>query len=200
MRIRLILTVALAFSVGALAAVILLPKERAVTAQSGRALIGGPFTLKNQKGEIVKDSNFRGKYMLVSFGYTYCPDICPAELSVMSNALEKLGDQADKVVPIFITIDPDRDTADQLALYLQSFHPRMVGLTGTAEQIKEAASAYRVYYAKADGGSPDSYLMDHSTFMYLMDSKGEYITHFGYGITPDDLASRISDAMKKGAA
>lgn len=201
MRMRLIVIVGVAFAVGALAAIGLFQTKRPNVTYTGKALIGGPFTLKNQKGQTVTDKDFGGQYMLVSFGYTYCPDICPAELQVISNAMEKLGDKAEKVTPLFITIDPERDTVSQLAGYMQSFHPRMIGLTGTKEQIKQAASAYRVYYTRAEGGgSNEDYLMDHSTFIYLMDPKGEYLTHFPYGISAADLADRISAEMNKPAA
>ena len=201
MRARLIFIIVIAFSVGVLIAVLIGTGRSPIAVHSGKALIGGPFTLTDQNGTLVSDSDFRGKYMLVSFGYTYCPDICPAELNVMSEALKKLGSDAQNIVPIFITIDPQRDTVEQMANYVSSFHPRMVGLTGTEEQIKEAAGAYRVFYSRADGdGAGDSYLMDHSTFMYLMNPKGEYVTHFGYGISADDLAARLSQAMDDSGA
>lgn len=196
MRARLIFIIVIAFSVGALIAILLGTGRSLISLQSGKALIGGPFTLTDQNGRTVSDSDFRGKYMLVSFGYTYCPDVCPAELNVMSEALKKLGSDAENIVPVFITIDPARDTVEQMANYVSSFHPRMVGLTGTEAQIREAAGAYRVFYSKADGDAAgDGYLMDHSTFMYLMNPEGEYVTHFGYGISPDELATRLSRAM-----
>jgi protein SCO1/2 len=201
MRARLIFIIVIAFSAGALIAILLGTGWSPISLQSGKALIGGPFTLTDQSGRTVSDSDFRGKYMLVSFGYTYCPDVCPAELNVMSEALKKLGSDAQNIVPIFITIDPQRDTVGQMANYVSSFHPRMVGLTGTEEQIREAAGAYRVFYSKADGdGAADSYLMDHSTFMYLMNPKGEYVTHFGYGISTAELVARLSQAMDASGA
>lgn len=200
MLIRVVLIVTVAFSIGVLGAIFLRQTDQSGVAQSGKALIGGPFTLTNQNGQTVTEKTFRGKYMLVTFGYTYCPDICPAELNVISAAMEKIGNKAGEIVPIFITIDPKRDTVEQIETYMSSFHPQMVGLTGNEEQIKQAASAYRVYYQKADGGpGDDSYLMDHSTFMYLMDPKGDYVSHFGYGISAEDLAARISNAMNEAA-
>ncbi len=200
MLIRVVLIVTVAFSIGVLGAIFLRQTDQSGVAQSGKALIGGPFTLTNQNGQTVTEKTFRGKYMLVTFGYTYCPDICPAELNVISAAMEKIGNKAGEIVPIFITIDPKRDTVEQIETYMSSFHPQMVGLTGNEEQIKQAASAYRVYYQKTDGGpGDDSYLMDHSTFMYLMDPKGDYVSHFGYGISAEDLAARISNAMNEAA-
>ena len=196
MPLRLILIITIAFAIGSLIALTSHQMGAPMATQSGKALIGGPFALTNQKGERVTDETFRGKYMLVSFGYTFCPDVCPAELQLMSNAVDLLGAKAEKVTPIFITIDPERDTVPQIAGYVENFHPRMVGLTGTPEEIKEAASAYRVYYAKAEGASAASgYLMDHSTFLYLMDPQGQYVTHFPYGITREKLADGIAKAI-----
>lgn len=195
MPVRLLFVILIFFAVGSLAALFMRDSFVPSATQSGRALIGGPFVLTNQKGERVADEAFRGKYMLVSFGYTFCPDICPAELQLMTDALNELGPKGDNIVPVFITIDPKRDTVSQIAGYMESFHPRMVGLTGTEEEIKQAAGAYRVYYARADGAADDpNYLMDHSTFIYLMDPKGEYLAHFPYGITKDKLAERLLKA------
>ncbi|WP_088348333.1 MULTISPECIES: SCO family protein [Rhodomicrobium] len=192
---RLLILILVAFAIGAVVAVSVQPPMQSGVVRTGKALIGGPFTLTNQKGERVSDTDFRGKYMLVVFGYTYCPDICPAELQLISSALDKLGTSADKVAPIFITIDPQRDTVEQIRQYIANFSPRIVGLTGTEEEIRAAASAYRVYYTKADGpASADSYLMDHSTFIYLMNEQGEYVTHFPYGVTPEKLAEGIAKA------
>lgn len=196
MSVRLLLVILAAFAAGGLVALTSQTSTPTAT-QSGKALIGGPFTLTNQKGERVTDETFRGKYMLVSFGYTSCPDICPAELQLMANAVDLLGANAEKITPIFITIDPERDTVQQVASYVENFSPRMVGLTGTPEDVKEAASAYRVYYAKAEGASTASgYLMDHSTFIYLMDPQGHYVSHFAYGTTREKLAEAIAKAMR----
>jgi cytochrome oxidase Cu insertion factor (SCO1/SenC/PrrC family) len=196
MPVRLLLVITIAFAVGSLVALTSHQGGVPSATQTGKALIGGPFTLTNQKGERVTDETFRGKYMLVSFGYTSCPDVCPAELQLMANTMDLLGAKSEKVTPIFITIDPERDTVTQVAGYVENFHPRMVGLTGTLEEIKEAAGAYRVYYAKAEGASTASgYLMDHSTFLYLMDPQGLYVTHFPYGITREKLADGIAKAM-----
>ena len=198
MRARLILIILIAFTIGALGAVLLRSGGQPVGQSGGKALIGGPFTLTDQNGRTVTEKDFRGKYTLVSFGYTFCPDICPTELGVMTEALNKLGAKGEAITPVFITIDPKRDTVEQVKNYVGSFHPRFVGLTGTEEQIRQAASAYRVYYAQADGGDAktDAYLMDHSTFIYLMSPEGEYVSHFGYGISADDLAARIEKAIQ----
>jgi len=161
---------------------------------SGKALIGGPFTLVDQTGKTVTDQDFRGRYMLVFFGFTHCPDICPAELQVMSAALDALGPKADSVVPIFITLDPERDTQAAMAAYVKNFGPRFVGLTSSSEQIAAAAKAYRVAYSKFQQDKTSSdYSIDHSALVYLMGKDGEYITHFGFG-TP---ASQMTDTLRR---
>jgi cytochrome oxidase Cu insertion factor (SCO1/SenC/PrrC family) len=163
---------------------------------SGTALVGGPFTLTDQDGRKVTDKDFRGRYMLVFFGYTYCPDFCPTELQVMSVALENLGAKADAIQPIFISFDPERDTPEVLKQYVSNFHPRLVGLTGTAEEIASAAKAYRVYYSKvANSSAPDAYLMDHSTITYLMDREGKFLKHFSYSTDSAAMAKAIEEAI-----
>jgi len=195
MSARLIFIVAAAFIIGAVGAVFIRGGFQPATLTTGKALIGGPFTLTSHKGETVTNKDFHGKIMLVSFGYTYCPDVCPAELSVISTALKKLGEKSRNVAPIFITIDPERDTVEQLDKYMSSFHPQIVALTGSKDAIKEAAGSYRVYYAKSQNASGDDYLMDHSTFIYIMGPDGEYITHVGYGVTADELADKLRQAI-----
>jgi len=165
------------------------------TATSGTAEVGGPFELVDQNGERRRDSDFRGRYMLVYFGYTYCPDVCPTTLLAMSRALELLSESAPKaaeqVVPVFITVDPERDTVAALAAYAPSFHPDLVALTGTPEEIAAAAKAYRVYYAKVEDESAGTYLMDHSSFIYLMGPDGAYRTHFDHLAGPEDIAAGL---------
>jgi protein SCO1/2 len=134
--------------------------------------------------------------MLVSFGYTYCPDICPMELQVISAALDKLGEKAKDIQPIFITIDPERDTQQALAQYIVHFHPRYLALTGSKEAIDKAAKAYRVYYAKSDNSSGGDYLMDHSSIIYLMDKQGTFLKHFSYGTDANALAAAIEAAIQ----
>ncbi len=195
MPLRLVFIVIIAFMVGAMSALLLLREAGDPGAPSqqvsGKALIGGPFSLTDHTGKPVTQDDFKGKLMLVFFGYTYCPDICPAELQVMSAALDALGADAEKVTPVFITVDPARDTVEQMASYVASFHPRLVGLTGSEEAVKQAAKAYRVYYAKAgDANSPD-YLVDHSAFVYLMGRDGNYLTHFSYGTSAEKMAAGI---------
>ncbi len=154
MRARLIAFVIAGFLIGAIAgAGVLLvanPQGGQPVQSSGAALIGGPFSLVGADGKPVTDRDFRGRYMLIFFGFTHCPDICPAELQVIAQALEQLGDKAKTVVPIFITLDPERDTPEAMANYVKSFGPNFVGLTGSPEAIAAAAKAYRVAYAQVE--------------------------------------------------
>lgn len=166
---------------------------------TGDALVGGPFGLTNQDGKRVTDQDFRGKYMLIFFGFTFCPDVCPSELQVMSAALDELGPQGDKIQPVFITIDPERDTPEAMKLYVSNFHPRMVGLTGSEADIAAVAKAYRVYYAKAkspEGAAPGDYLMDHSTILYLMGPDGRFVKHFTYGTDVKTLVDGLRGVVE----
>lgn len=201
MNKRLVLLVAAVFAVGTLLAFTALQLSGrntgpTMTQVSGNPLIGGPFQLIDHTGKRVTEKDFEGGYMLVFFGYTFCPDVCPATLQVMTAALEQLGERADKVTPIFITVDPERDTVEQMASYVANFHERFVGLTGSHEEIGAAAKAYRIYYAKAkDDTSSSEYLMDHSGIVYLMNPKGEYATHFSHQTSPEKMAQGIGNFL-----
>ena len=165
-------------------------------AAAGEALIGGPFSLINTAGEPVTDKTYLGQPMLVYFGFTHCPDICPSGLQVISAALDQLGDRAQKVAPLFFTLDPERDTAPKLAEYLKSFHPRLIGLTGSPEAAAEAAKAYRVYATKVPSeNSPGDYTVDHSGFMYVMDARGKFVTHFAHNASADKIAAALAKAL-----
>ncbi len=153
--------------------------------------IGGEFTLTDQNGVERRPEDFRGKLMLVYFGYTFCPDACPTALQDMSRAIDIMGNKGDAVQPIFITIDPARDTVEQMKLYASNFHPRLVALTGTPEQIAAAAKAYRVYYEKGKSTGGDDYLMDHTSFIYLMGPDGKYLSHFPPGTTAEQMAAAM---------
>ena len=142
----------------------------------------------------MSEQDFAGKPMLIYFGYTFCPDVCPTELSAMSQALDLLGDDAAEIQPVFITIDPARDTTEQMAEYVAHFYPTMVGLTGSVEQVAGAAKAYRVYYARGPG-EDDAYLMDHSSFIYVMDAGGKYRAHFGPNTAPEEMARRLRELL-----
>jgi cytochrome oxidase Cu insertion factor (SCO1/SenC/PrrC family) len=158
---------------------------------SGTATIGAPFTLTDQDGHTRRSSDFAGRFMLIYFGYSYCPDVCPTTLSMMADALAKLGPKAGRVVPIFITIDPERDSPAHLKPYLRAFGPGFVGLTGDLKTITKVAADYRVYFRKhpLDGGN---YGLDHSSVIYLMGPDGKFVTYWDdTAIGPDDLAKDL---------
>ena len=159
----------------------------------GEAAVGGSFTLVDAQNNSVEDTAFRGKYMLVFFGFTHCPDICPTTLTLISNAHATLGKNRDKIVPIFITVDPQRDTPKVVGDYVKHFGDHVVGLTGSEEQIKAAVAAYKVYAGKVESDdSSMGYLMDHSSFLYLMDTNGKYLTHFPSTIPEQALANQLA--------
>ena len=166
--------------------------------------IGGPFALVDHHGNRVTHESYGDKYLLIFFGYTYCPDVCPTELLVFSDALDALGDQAAHVQALFITVDPERDTPDKLAEYLANFHPDLIGLTGTPAEIAEAARAYRVFFRKsptedeeeeAANADPQAYLVDHSSIVYFMGSDGEFIRHFVFGQDAEIVAGEIEKIL-----
>ncbi len=169
----------------------LLPERKDLTI--GKAAIGGPFELVDHNGRTVSHKNYRGEFLLVFFGFTYCPDVCPAALQLVSAAMEKLGPKAKRLRPLFITVDPERDTPEQLKLYLSNFDPRIVGLTGSASQVDAAAKAYRAYYRKVkDPTVTGEYTMDHSAFLYLMNPDGEFVTHFTHATPLETLIKRLA--------
>ncbi len=163
----------------------------------GIVKIGGTFTLVDHDGKARSDGDFRGEHLLIYFGYTYCPDVCPTALSDMAGALDALGADAAKVRPLFITVDPARDTPERLKPYIANFHPRLVGLTGSEAAVTSAAKAYRVYFAKSrTAAAPGDYLVDHTSIIYLMGPDGRYLTHFTHGTTAETMAARIRDNLR----
>jgi protein SCO1/2 len=160
---------------------------------AGVAAVGGPFRLIDQDGKERTERDFRGQFMLVYFGFAFCPDACPTALQAMTVALNQLGKDADQVVPIFITVDPERDTVAQMKTYAQNFHPRLVALTGSPDRIAEAAKNYRVYYAKQKDPNvtADGYLMDHTSIIYLMGRDGRYLAHYTHNSSPGAIAAEI---------
>lgn len=161
---------------------------------TGKMEVGGPFHLTDHTGKPRGDSDFRGRYMLIYFGFTFCPDICPTTLAVMAEALDKLGPDAKKIVPILITIDPERDTPAVLAEYVKAFGPSFVGLTGSVAEIKDVANKFRVYAVKQpldDAPKGGNYGVDHSNVMYLVGPDGKVIHFYTEAISPDDLAKDL---------
>jgi len=158
---------------------------------SGRAPVGGPFELTDQTGHRRTDADFQGKLIVIYFGYTYCPDVCPTELQSISLALDKLGAAADTVQPLFITVDPGRDTPTRLADFVSSFHPRLIGLTGSLAEIRKTAIAYRTFFAKNGATTADQYSVDHTGFIYLLGKDGRYLGFLPPSLSPDAIADAI---------
>jgi protein SCO1 len=158
----------------------------------GRGSVGGPFTLTDQAGRQRSDTEFRGKLMIVYFGYTFCPDVCPADLMAITQALDALGPAAEGVQPIFITIDPERDTK-VLADYVSAFHHSLVGLTGSPEEIRKVANSYKAFYAKVPDQGSGGYSIDHTGVIYLMGRDGEYLGFMPPQTNPD----RLTEILRK---
>jgi protein SCO1 len=180
---------------GLMAAVLLLGTATAlwVRGDGGQPSIGGAFTLTSGDRTEVSDRSFSGKYMLVYFGYTFCPDVCPTTLNQVAEALDRLGPKADRVQPIFITLDPRRDTPEVVKQYTAAFSPRLIGLTGSPQQIAQVAKAYRVYYAEHRTGSgPDDYTVDHSSILYLMGPDGKFVAPIRADQTGEQMAAEIA--------
>jgi protein SCO1 len=156
--------------------------------------VGGPFTLTANDGSTVTDQTYRGKWLLIYFGYTYCPDACPTSLNEISQAMAKLGAKADQIQPLFITIDPERDTPETMANYVRAFDPRIIGLTGTPAQIAQVAKEFQVYYErhKTDDGS---YLMDHTSLVYVMNPRGQFVRLFPGDMSGDRMAQYLAELM-----
>lgn len=164
------------------------------TRGDGPISIGGPFKLENGNGQPVTDRDFRGKFMLVYFGYTFCPDVCPTTLTAVADAMDKLGPAASRIQPLFITVDPKRDTPEVVKQYAAAFGPSIEGLTGTADEIARVAKEYRVYYAEhRTGPGPDDYSMDHSSVLYLMSPDGAFVAP----IRADESGAEIAANLKK---
>src|SRR5258708_6507065 len=164
--------------------------------KSVTAAIGGPFTLVTTSGEDVSDQTYRGKWLLIFFGYTFCPDACPTALNNISVALEKLGSDAAKLQPLFVTVDPHRDTRELIGDYLQSFGSRITGLTGTQDQIDRVLEEYRVYVAQQGSEADDNdYLVTHSAYIYLMAPNGKFVNVMQGSEAGDDIAAWLHKEM-----
>ena len=154
--------------------------------------VGGPFSLIDGDGKPVTDQTWRGKFMLIYFGYTLCPDVCPTTLNAVGEALDKMGPKAARLQPLFITVDPRRDKPAVVKQFAAAFGPQFIGLTGTDAQIAAAAKAYRVYYAEhRTGPGPDDYSMDHSSVLYLMGPDGRFIAPVRADLSAADMAAAL---------
>jgi protein SCO1/2 len=198
LRFQIVLVLALA-AAGALATagalLIVSPVPRVTT--SGTAAIGGPFTLLATNGKTVSDQTYRGKWLLIYFGYTYCPDACPTALNNISVALEKLGPNAGKLQPLFVTVDPRRDTRNAMTDYLKSFDSRILGLTGTQAQIDSVVKEYRIYVASEKADSDDDYLVSHSAYLYLMDPQGKFVNVIQGNAAGEEIAAWVVKQMAR---
>lgn len=172
------------------------PPSEAPAMQAGGP--GGPFTLVDTTGRTFTQDDLKGRWNILFFGFTFCPDVCPTTLDTLGRTLDLLGPDRDKVRIVFISVDPDRDTPPKMAAYLDNpaFPKGVIGLTGSPEQVKVAAGAYKVYYEKQ--GEGNAYLINHSSISYLMDPQGRFARVLPYGMTPEDLAAQVRDAMKRG--
>ncbi|KAG2404634.1 Protein SCO1-like protein [Vigna angularis] len=163
----------------------------------GKAAIGGPFRLINHQGKHVTEKDFLGKWTLIYFGFTHCPDICPDELQKLAAAVDKIKEKGGiETVPVFISVDPERDTVEQVGEYVKEFHPKLIGLTGSPDEIKNVARAYRVYYMKTAEEDSD-YLVDHSIVIYLMSPDMEFIKFFGKNNDVDSLTDGVIKEVKQ---
>jgi protein SCO1 len=157
------------------------------------------YLLMDYQGRAVTDEDFPGSYQLISFGYTSCPDVCPTTLSKMSLIMDKLGKQADRLLPLFITLDPERDTPEVLHHYTAFFNPRIIGLSGSPELVRRAADNFRVRYEKhlEMGAAPNKYSVDHSVWMYLLGPDGNFLAKFSYGMPYGEVTERIRVLMEE---
>lgn len=161
-------------------------------ADTGSALIKADFELQTANGKTVRSADLAGSYLLVYFGFTHCPDVCPTTLLLMNNAIRDMGKASAKVKPVFITLDPERDSPDKTAAYVSHFGEGILGLSGSTAQIKHAAESFKVYYSKVEmEGSALEYVIDHSSFIYLMSPKGEYVAHFASNIAEQELKKEL---------
>ena len=173
------------------------PSAGGVQLPQGLAL-GGPFSLVDHTGRAVTEADFAGRFLLVYFGFTYCPDVCPTELGTIAAAIDSLEELGERVTPVLITVDPERDTPEALADYVARFHPRMVGLTGTAQQIAAAARAYRVFYGRVNRPEMTQYLMDHSSFVYLVGPDARVRALFRAETSPEAIAQAVRGQLRGG--
>jgi protein SCO1 len=198
----LFLIVLLFFGINAAFAGEDIPPDQAMAAQMmddlmyGRGPVGGPFTLTDSSGRKRSDSDFRGKLMIVYFGYTFCPDVCPTDLMAITQALDALGPAADGIQPIFITVDPERDSK-VLAEYVRAFHKSFIGLTGSPAEIRKVANAYKAFYAKVPPPRDGEYAIDHTGVIYLMGRSGEYLGFMPPQTGPEKLVEILRQYLSK---
>lgn len=162
---------------------------------SGKGPIGGPFTLTDPAGTRRSLSDFRGSLILLYFGFTYCPDVCPTDLLAMGNLIRSLGVDGDALQPVFVTLDPERDTPEVLRAYVASFHPRFIALTGTEDEIRRVATSYKVFFQKVRPKGVDTYFIDHSAYVFLLDREGRFATLFPPGTPQERMAILVREQL-----
>lgn len=166
----------------------------------GRAVIGGPFSLMDHNGRRRSLEEFRGKVVVLYFGYTFCPDVCPTDLVAISKMIEALGPDGERIQPLFVTLDPERDTVEQLGHYVPHFHSRLVGLTGTLQEIGKVAELYKAYFKKVPAREGPHYFLDHSAYIYVLDEQGKYYGTFPPGTSPKRLTAVVGELLGTAAA
>jgi cytochrome oxidase Cu insertion factor (SCO1/SenC/PrrC family) len=162
---------------------------------AGSELIKSQFSLVNHLGEPVSAKDYHGKYVLVFFGFTHCPKVCPLGLHTMTSAFNKLVDLTEQLVPIFISVDPERDNIERMASYVKIYSPRLIGLTGSPAQIEEATRSFRAYYGRVKGATAQGYSFDHSSIIYLINKNGAYLAHFSSSQGADIIAEQIREKI-----
>jgi protein SCO1/2 len=193
--IRVLLLLVIGLAIASLIAVYQIKTDRRIGQGVVAEDFGGPFTLQNQDGETVTQEDFEGEYRLIYFGFTYCPAICPTELQKISAALKQLGEKGENILPVFISVDPERDTIQVMKNYVEMFHPRLVGLTGTVQQVEQAKKSYKIYSAKVKDDTMTEYTVDHSSFIYFMNPEGDLLRIFKTEDTAEDMVNVIRQYM-----
>ena len=163
----------------------------------GRAAIGGPFSLTDHQGRRRALEEFRGKVVMLYFGYTFCPDICPTDLVAISKTIEALGPAGERVQPLFVTLDPERDTVGLLAQYVPHFHPRLIGLSGTLAEVEKVAALYKVHFKKVPAREGPHYYLEHSAYIYVLDEEGRYYGTFPPATSPERLSSVVGELLQR---